>query len=82
VPSFDHELLVDLFRNSGQLAIELLRNCAGIAVEHTRVAVESIDLSLVAPTEYRADAVVVLQDRDARPVAGMIVEVQLEKKRS
>jgi hypothetical protein len=30
----------------------------------------------VAPTEYRADAVAILHDRDDRPVTGVIVEVQ------
>jgi hypothetical protein len=47
--SFDHEILVALFRGNSQLALELLRTCAGIAVDHTRVALGSIDLSQVAP---------------------------------
>jgi hypothetical protein len=34
------------------------------------------DLSQVAPTGYFADTVVVLQDRTARPVTGVIIEVQ------
>jgi hypothetical protein len=75
--SFDHEILVSLFRESGQLAAELLEACAGIAVDHARVALESIDLSQVAPTAYYADAVTVLRDRANRPVTGVIVEVQL-----
>jgi hypothetical protein len=65
--SFDHEVLVALFRGNSQLAIELL-TCAGIAVDHARVALGSIDLSQVAPTEYRADAVIVLHDGADRPV--------------
>jgi hypothetical protein len=77
MPSFDHEILVDLFRDNGQLAAELLRRCAGIAVDHVRVALASIDLSQVAPTAYYADAVAVLRDRDNRPVTAVIVEVQL-----
>jgi hypothetical protein len=77
MPSFDHEILVDLFRENGQLAPELLRRCAGIAVDHVRVELESIDLTRVAPTAYYADAVAVLRDRDNRPVTGVIVEVQL-----
>ena len=81
MPSFKHEILVDLFRNAGQLTVELLRTCAGLVVKHTRVKVESIDLSQVTSTEYRADAVVVLHDGKGRPVAGIIVEVQLDKKR-
>jgi len=81
VPSFDHEFLVDLFRNDARLAVELLRRCAGIAIDHARVALGSIDLSQVAPTEYRADAVVVLHDRADRPVTGVIVEVQRQVER-
>jgi len=79
--SFHHEILVELFRGDGKLAVELLRTCAGIAVDHARVEVGSIDLSQVAPTEYRADAVVILHDRDDRPVTGVIVEVQRQIER-
>jgi hypothetical protein len=50
MPSFDHEILVDLFRENGELAVELLRTPAGIAVDHARVVLDSIDLSQVAPT--------------------------------
>jgi hypothetical protein len=78
VPSFDHEILVDLFRENGTLAAALLRNCAGIAVEHARVEHRSIDLSQVVSTEYRADNVVVLHDPAGNPVTGVIVEVQLQ----
>lgn len=81
MPSFAHEILVDMFRGNGRLAAELLRRCAGIAVEHTSVDEQSIDLSQVTSTEYRADAVAVLRDRDGRAVAGVIVEVQRQKKR-
>jgi hypothetical protein len=80
VVSLDHESLVNLFRKEGRLAVELLRACAKIKVDHARVAVTSIDLSQVTPIEYRADTVVVLTDRKDRPVAGVIVEVQLEAK--
>jgi hypothetical protein len=79
VPSFDHELLVELFRDCGALAVELLRACAGIAVEHARIDVRSIDLSQIAPTEYRADAVVVLYDCADRATLGVIVEVQCQE---
>jgi hypothetical protein len=76
MPSFEHEILVELFRENGQLAAELLRTVAGISVDHARVGVASIDLSQVVPTEYRADAVVILYDHNDRAVAGVIVEVQ------
>jgi hypothetical protein len=77
MPSFRHEILVDLFRGNGRLATELLRTCTGIAVDHARVGLESIDLSQVAPTAYYADTVAILRDRAGRPVTGVIVEVQL-----
>jgi hypothetical protein len=41
-----------------------------------RADVRSIDLSQVASIEFRADAVVILHDREDRPVLGVIVEVQ------
>jgi hypothetical protein len=81
MPSFDHEFVVDLFRTDGALAVELLETCAGLAVDHARVELGSIDLSQVAPTEYRADVVVVLHDRADRPVIGIIVEVQRQIER-
>jgi hypothetical protein len=79
--SFHHEILVELFRGNGELAVALLRTCAGIAVDHTRIELGSIDLSQVAPTEYRADAVVILHDLADRPVTGVIVEVQRQIER-
>jgi hypothetical protein len=77
--SFRHEILVDLFRGNGELAVELLRASTGMAVDHARVVLESIDLTQVAPTAYYADAVAVLRDHANRPVTGVIVEVQLRE---
>ena len=86
VPSFAHDLLVDLFRSRGELAPALLRSCAGIVLDHDHVEQSSVDLSQVASTEYRADAVVVLRDRADVAVAAVVVEVQLsidaDKRRS
>jgi hypothetical protein len=77
VPSVLHQVLVDMFRNCGELAPELLRICAGIELEHNRVEPRSIDLSQVASTEYRADSVVELRGHGDAIVAAVIVEVQL-----
>ena len=77
MPSFSHEMLVELFRNGGELAPVLLDACARIAFHHDRVDQASIDLSQVVSTEYRADAVAVLRDQGATPAAAIIVEVQL-----
>jgi hypothetical protein len=81
VPSFAHEILVELFREDGRLAAELLGRCAGIAIEHSRVEHRSIDLSQVVSTDYRADNVIVLHGRNGRAITGVIVEVQLRKDR-
>ncbi len=77
VVSFPHELLVDLFRQRPALALELLRACVGIHLEGARVELGSIDLSQVAPVEYRTDAITVVRDLAGEPVTAVIVEVQL-----
>jgi hypothetical protein len=41
--SFHHEIVVELFRGNSEIAVELLRTCAGITVDHTRVELGSID---------------------------------------
>jgi hypothetical protein len=82
VPSFDHEILVDLFRENAELAAELLRRCGGITVEHARIEHGSIDLSQVTSTEYRADVVEVLYNDQGDAIAGVIVEVQRQDDRA
>jgi hypothetical protein len=77
VVSFSHEFLVELFRNCGELAPTLLRMCKGMVLDHECAEQRSIDLSQVASTEYRADAVVELHDGGGAVVAAVIVEVQL-----
>lgn len=52
--SFDHELLVELFRHDGGVAVELLRACAGIAVVHAGLELGTVDLSQAVPIEVRA----------------------------
>lgn len=79
MPSFDHEILVDLFREDGRLAPELLRRCAGVDLEHNRVEHRSIDLSQVVSTEYRADDVLILLQREGGATSAVIVEVQLHQ---
>jgi len=81
VLSFDHEMLVELFRKNGELATELLQTCAGIKLDHARVDLGSIDLTRVAPSGYYADAVMIVHGHDNKPVAGVIVEVQLQTDR-
>jgi hypothetical protein len=77
VPSFAHEIYVELFRQRPALAGELLAACAGIRLGGVTAELASIDLSQVAPAEYRSDAVSVLRDRQHAAVAAVIAEVQL-----
>lgn len=79
VPSFSHEALVELFRNFPELAPMLLRSALGLELPaYTSVRLESADLTQIAPAEYHADLVLLLEDE--RPVLGIVLEVQLEAK--
>jgi len=77
MPSYLHEILIEMFRERPTLAAELLRGSLDVAVPDFREAhLSSAELTDVAPTEYRADMVITL-DRDDGPVLGIVVEVQL-----
>jgi hypothetical protein len=78
MPSLDHESLVLLFRNQPELAAQLLREALHLALPaYTEARLASSDLTEVVPTEFRADAVVLLID--GNPVLGVIVEAQLSR---
>jgi len=80
VPSQDHEVLVSLFQSRPELAPILLGEALGVEVpRYTEARLESGDLTEVVPTEYHADLVVLLVD--GKPVLGIIVEVQLSRRR-
>jgi hypothetical protein len=77
MPSMDHEVFVDVFKNRPPLAAEMLVEVLGVSLPpYTDARLASTDLTDIQPAEYRADAVVVLLDRDV-PVRVIIVEVQL-----
>jgi hypothetical protein len=77
-PSSLHEVLVDLFRSQPLLAVELLSEPFQFQIPaHQRVECSANELNKVVPAEFRADAVVVLRDKQNNPVLGVIVEVQL-----
>jgi hypothetical protein len=62
------------------MAPELLRDALGVVVpEYTEVRTDSAELTQVTPTEYDADLVVLLVD--GKPVLGIVLEVQLERKK-
>lgn len=77
MPSMAHEILVDLFKNRPSLAAEILVEVLGVSLPpYTQARLAATDLTEIQPAEYRADAVVVLLDRDI-PVRVIIIEVQL-----
>jgi hypothetical protein len=78
VPSLDHESLIVLFRNQPELAAQLLREALHVDLPaYTEARLASSDLTEVVPTEFRADAVVLLVEE--KPVLGVIVEAQLSR---
>jgi hypothetical protein len=77
MPSMEHEVYLDLFKNRPSLAAEILVEALGVSLPpYTKARLASTDLTEIQPAEYRADAVVVLLDGDI-PVLVIIVEVQL-----
>jgi hypothetical protein len=76
MPSMPHEVLVDLFKNRPSLAAEILVEVPGVSLPpYTEARLAATDLTEIQPAEYRADAVVILLDRDLS-VRVIIVEVQ------
>jgi hypothetical protein len=77
VPSLDHEVLVELFRQRKSLAPDLLAHVFGIELpEYSEIRTEEATLNELVPTEYRADLVLLLEN--AAPVFGIVVEAQLQ----
>jgi hypothetical protein len=77
MPSHLHEILIEMFRDRPTLATELLRGPLHIPVpDFDEARLSAGELTDVAPTEYRADAVVTLTD-EGSPVLAIVIEVQL-----
>jgi hypothetical protein len=77
MPSYLHEVLVEMFRDRPALAAELLAGPLGIPVPDFKQATLSPgELTDVAPTEYRADAVVTLKVHKKATLA-VVIEAQL-----
>ena len=78
MPSRLHDTVVELFRARPDLVVGLLSGVLGYPVPgHAGVRLASNDLTDYEPTEYLADAVVVLTDAKGDPVLGVVVETQL-----
>lgn len=85
MPSRLHEDLLCLFQNRPALAVELAREALHAELpDYSEVRVDSANLSDLRPTEYRADLVVLLRQKDLEQgvedvVHGIVVEVQLNR---
>ncbi|WP_433041364.1 hypothetical protein [Dactylosporangium sp. CS-033363] len=76
-PSHVHEILIEMFRGRPKLAADLLTDSLHMMVPPFEEAqLSPADLTAVAPTEYRADAVVTLDGHDGTALA-VVIEVQL-----
>src|SRR5215831_16268102 len=79
MPSSAHEALIELFRSRPELAAELLTETLGLTLpDYDQARLDSGDFTNLVPTEYRADAVIVLAAAD-RPRLAVVVEVQLRR---
>ncbi len=78
MPSFTHEVIVELFRNRPELAPALLRDALRAPLpEYTHAEIIEATLIDIQPAEYRADLVVLLNNNV--PVYGIVVEAQLQR---
>src|SRR4051794_33393542 len=75
MPSHLHEVLIEMFRGRPALAAELLGGPLHVAVPDFHAArLSSGELTDVAPTEYRADAVVTLDGGQGGTVLAVVVD--------
>jgi hypothetical protein len=74
VPSFIHEVLLEILRLEPWLAAELLQFAGGTGREEAPVRRQSFDLTKMSPVSYQADAVFMLGEP---ATTALIVEVQL-----
>lgn len=73
-PTVEHEFLIELVRQRPSLVATLLAEMGIPVPKFDEARLESPDFTECTPTEYRADAVVVLAD--GKPLAGVVLEVQ------
>jgi hypothetical protein len=78
MPSYLHESLLLLFRNSLGSATDLLRELHIQLPEYDELRAESSDLTHLEPAEYRADLVLFLLRR-AQKLLGIVVEIQVSR---
>ncbi|HXL96257.1 MAG TPA: hypothetical protein VN969_45700 [Streptosporangiaceae bacterium] len=78
MPSISHETPVELLRQDPQLILDLLRGVSDRELpENAAVRLTSNDLSDVAPVQFTADCVLVIEDKPGgKPVLAVVVEPQ------
>ncbi|WP_283133678.1 hypothetical protein [Rhizohabitans arisaemae] len=85
MPTLEHEMPIELFRNRPDLAAALLKEPLGVDVPvYAEARIECADFTDVKPTEYRADMVITFRestDPQAQPKLAVIVEVQRREDR-
>jgi len=95
MPSLMHEFLVDMFRDCPSLAPELLRRAVGpgsganspgvrrtaraTSAEFNEAAITQVEFGTSGLAEYRADAVIRLDDDNGHALEVIVVEVQLAR---
>jgi hypothetical protein len=79
MPTYQHEVPLQMIRQRPDLAVEILRDAVGVDVPpYDRVIQASENLSVLHPAEQNCDGAV-LATRDDKPVYGIVVESQLRK---
>jgi hypothetical protein len=78
-PTQEHEFLIELVRQRPSLAAKLLTEMGVSVPDFDEARLECPDFTECVPTEYRADAVVVLAN--GKPTAGIVLEVQRKYKK-
>jgi hypothetical protein len=76
--SWDHEGIVELFRQAPELVAQLLERSLAVSVPRfSEARLEPASMTELQPAEIHADLVVVLR-HEARPILGVVLEAQLE----
>ena len=71
MPSFEHNGLVEMFRENPSLALLLLEQILHLPIpEHTSVAVVEAGLDQLVPVEFRADLIIEVKQGDRPRCAG------------
>jgi hypothetical protein len=79
MPSFRHQALVELFRQSPRLALQLLEALKVEVPKNIDVRADDSDLSAVKPVHRHADLVVLAESKGTKKLT-IVVEVQLSRK--